>query len=90
MLYPSTVGSELQQVPDDLGGMRGRQQADAAAHQAGGESDREAIAVRARIEEMPARRHLRGQNFSLGEKRHRAHGSTAAIGDDRVGRGVGQ
>ena len=48
------VGREMGELADDFRGVRGRQQTDAAADKAGGESHRELIPIDAHIEHMSA------------------------------------
>ncbi|MDB6090216.1 MAG: hypothetical protein JWN85_3000 [Gammaproteobacteria bacterium] len=79
------IAGERLELPDGLGGLRRGQEADFPGYEAGGESDREAIAVRADVDDVITRRKPSGDSRDVGNKLTRENGPAGAIRDDRIG-----
>ena len=79
------IRRERAQLPDDLRRVGRGQHAALAGHQAGGQSDREAIAVAAEIEHVRAGGQARRQRAHVVQELRGADRPAAAIGHDRSG-----
>ncbi len=79
------VRRELRELPDDLGRMRGRQQADASRCQRRREANRESISIGANVQHMPSRRQALPELRHVGEKLPRRNGAARSIGNHGIG-----
>ena len=81
------IGAGGLDLAQRLGRLRGRLQADLVADQAGGQADRETVAILADIEHVPAGRQLCGERKAVGEKIAQAGRTVLAPGENFVERG---